>query len=181
MKLFNRSTDDTMPTADDQAPITLPPAPEATADYDYTQTQPSTGSNRHLSLALLAVGSLLAIVVVLAGLIFGGRWAYRHFHHSTTPTAHSQTATSGNNSTGSTPAPAGSNTNNTPVTPPASSAVTPAPATSNSTTTPAPGATTPATTLTNTGPGSTVAVFVIASAAGFGLYELRLSRSKKLT
>jgi cytoskeletal protein RodZ len=69
-------------------------------------------------------------------------------------------------------APSGSSTANSGSSAPAGSSTTPAPAANSGATS---GATTP-TKLTNTGPGNTIAVFVLATVAGTAMYRLVILR-----
>lgn len=119
---------------------------------------------------ILAVVTLAGTVIVVLGLFFGGRWVYHKVAHKNQPTTtqNPQTSSSNTESSGSGSS-SGSASSSSNSTPPASSNNPPKPTTSSGTT-PAPNnSATP-----NTGPGDTMAAFIIASALGFVVYELRL-------
>lgn len=121
---------------------------------------------------LLAIGTLFATILVVLGLFFGGRWAYRKLANSPKkPTVGVQKAPT------SDPASKPSNTTSTapPTTTnqPASGSVTPnaqntAPATTPTTTSPS------SSNLPSTGPGDIVAVFFITSVMGYVLHYQRI-------
>jgi cytoskeletal protein RodZ len=130
----------------------------------------------------LRLGVLVVVgLLVLALLFLGGRWTYRKIaHHSTKPT----TATTGSKS--STPSKKPSSSQGSSSAPSSGSSSTPAPA-SNSSTTPSNGSQSGGQAgsgtqvaangkLTNTGPGSTAALFTIATATGVIAYQVVLRR-----
>jgi hypothetical protein len=147
---------------------------------------------------LLAIVSIACVALVLIGLFFGGRWVYR----KTTGTNKApgvSTIQSPNTKTGiaktpdtsvdtTTPSetpktPATTPTTHVPSTPSVIPTPTPTPTPSPSTKTPTPTkpstSTTPSTTtLVNTGPANTVAVFITAT-LGFALLHNIVSRSRR--
>ncbi len=192
MALFNHD-EDTQDSVDpidtriasnpnDVGPISLPESPEVTPDY-YQTVQPTvtTTSRRPLSLII----SILVALLVLFGLIMGGRWVYHEFKNSNNNGSHKP-------ATAQPTAPKNSSKPKT-STPPSSSAA-PAPSTAaptpaqteapqpSTTPTPPSAATTPSTpaagSLTNTGPGQTLAIFALVSSLGVILYQLRLRLSR---
>ncbi len=172
MKLFNRNKSDASESID-PADINLPPAPEMMPEY--TQPISNNSSSSRFGMHGLAVGAVAGLLLILVGLFFGGRWVYQQINQPSVPsTAVPQKVSKPNTPKNSqlVQTPSG----NSAVTPPANSSnVAPTPAVT--TPTPTPGATT----LTNTGPGSILAVFVIASAIGVGVYELYLRRAKMVS
>jgi cytoskeletal protein RodZ len=134
---------------------------------------------------LLALGSLVVVVLIVAGLFFGGRWIYREIKHSNKTASTSNTA---NN-----PSPTPANNQPKPPTPAPTPTPTPTPPTgsSNATGTTGSSATSGSATsgataqsgngkLTNTGPGEIITVaFMAATLAGTGAHYLYIRR--KLT
>lgn len=175
MKLFNRSNDET-PAEPLPTPVSLPEAPEIVPDY-YQAAQPKQTSRN----ILLWSGAAVLAVLLVIGLFFGGRTIYRSFHDQKTATTTTAPKTNSVPATPKTPtAPKSNNSTTTPT--PSTIPTTNAPsATSGNTATgnsnvPTSNSTTSPSALTDTGPGSTIALFVLASLVGAGLYELRLHR-----
>lgn len=198
MALFNRNQDtvdatDTTQTQatnpNDVGPISLPESPEVTPDYYQTPLEATTATSSARRPLLIIVGVLVALLV-LFGLVMGGRWVYHEFKNTgsnktkqpttsqqtTTPKISKPKTTTPPESSPATPAPSTATPN---ATTPAPTPTTTTPQTSTSPTTPS---TTPSTTpatpagsnLTNTGPGQTLAIFVIVSLLGVCAYQLRL-------
>ena len=133
---------------------------------------------------IIAFVSLVITIAVVMGLFFGGRWAYRKIAHNNPTVAQPQTitsqpATSSPKASSSTAAPksskpstGSSNTSSTSTTTPSQPPVStnkgqlPAPATSQAQTSG----------ITNTGPGETVATFIIVSLIGTVAYQAYLRR-----
>lgn len=123
---------------------------------------------------ILAFGTLLVTVLIVLGLFFGGRWAFRKIKNNDKPTpalVENETSNSDSSATApatpnssSTSSTSGSNatpTTNAPANPPTSgTAITPTPAQTPSTAA-----------LPNTGPGDTLAVFVAVSVLAYILHR----------
>src|SRR5487761_1068355 len=119
MKLLNRSTaNEEEANVGDQPAGSLPPAPETTPDYGQTNRPGFSGSR--LGMTGLMLGAVAAILLLLVGLFFGGRWVYQQIDQSgTSPKSTVQTTppkTSSKNNA-ALPAPTGIST----VVPPTSS------------------------------------------------------------
>lgn len=132
---------------------------------------------------ILAFVTLAVTVLVVLGLFFGGRWAYRKITQKDKPIVTTvqapqsppSSSNSGNNSSSGSSGPTRPSGNQGSTPPPApSGSATNAPA---SQTSPPQGSNVAAT--PNTGPGDTLGVFVVATAVGIGLYQLRLRRQLK--
>ena len=117
---------------------------------------------------LLALATLLATVAVVLGLFFAGRWVWHKIDGKGTKP---ETTSQGENTsvTLNEPTDTSSAEDTTPTTP---------------SPTPVPSTTTPNTTAQNsnlpsTGPGGTIAAFVISTALGTGLFQLHLRRKPR--
>jgi len=130
----------------------------------------SSVSNRGRVMQWVRIAILVIIALAILWLLFlGGRWAVRKVsHHSSTPSISTKSDTNNakNTPAGNSPTPStsqGSGQSN----PSAPSPTTPTPKPSN---------TTPTNTLTNTGPGSTAALFLVTTTAGVVCYQIVLRR-----
>lgn len=156
MKLFNRNN-----------PVDVP-----TEIKEYYQSE----HRERVGVAwLLAVVTLIVTVGIILGLFFGGRYVYRKLAQHTTPAKVSQSVGKNIQSkpqkvTSPTPSSGSASASNPSATPtPASSG---GQVSSSAATTSEP--TSDATRLANTGPTDTLALFMIATVLGIGLYQLRL-------
>lgn len=129
---------------------------------------------------ILAFVTLAVTVLVVLGLFVGGRWAYRKITQKDKPTVTTvqepqsppSSSNSGNNSSGGSGAPAQPSGNQ-------GSTLQPTPSGSGTNAPPAPPQGSNVASTPNTGPGDTLGVFVVATAVGIGLYQLRLRRQLK--
>ena len=161
MALFNRKKPDT------------PVLPEIERYYDAEKRE------RAGMAWFLAIVSIACVALLLIGMYFGGRWVYRKAAHTDKTTGVSTTKITGSDI-------AKPKTNNTPTDTTVTKPPTPAPSTPTAVTPQAPAAQTPATTpvattpstLVNTGPTSTVAIF-IASVSGFAFLHNLLARRRQ--
>jgi hypothetical protein len=131
---------------------------------------------------LLAIATLFATVLVVLGLYFGGRWAYRKINNTdnkNTATVQTDTAKDKNTTAPTNPSQPTSSNPSSPSTPtaPTNTGSTAAPATSGTTT--APGAQARNPNLPNTGPGDILAIFIVTSIAGAIFYD-RVVRTRSL-
>lgn len=117
---------------------------------------------------LLAIGTLIATVIVVLGLFFGGRWAYRKLvDNPKKPTVGVQSAPTSDTAKSGSPATA-------------PNATTPQATGNSSTSSVTSSAPQTATTPTNssnlpaTGPGDMVAIFVVTSAIAYALHYQRI-------
>lgn len=166
---------------------TIDSVPQEVQDYYRSERRERTGVAW-----LLALGTLVVTVLLAVGLFFGGKWLFQKITgDKDSGTTTSQTENTGTSSTTTTtPSDSGSSTNassggsssgggsgsgttqqeqNQAGSGSAPAANTTPPATSSGSQ-----ASTPASTetLTNTGPGDTLAVFLVATAAGTLLYRM---------
>lgn len=143
---------------------------------------------------LLALGTLLATLVLAVGLFFGGRWVYRkvaHKDHKPTTTSNVTKAPTDDKTKTTNPADKPSNTStgtvNAPATPGGTTNTATPPAATNTATstaaqqtaTQSASTTKPSSTLPNTGPANTLGIFAVTVVVATSLYQLRLRRSSK--
>lgn len=136
---------------------------------------------------LLAIVSIACVALILIGMFFGGRWIYRKLTNTTEKTGVSTTQTVESDIAKGKDKAIGSSSNNynttpktpstTPATPPAAPPTTPTPAVT------APKPTTPAATpvngkLADTGPGSVIPYFAVATIFGTFVYRLKLRNNQ---
>lgn len=132
----------------------------------------SESKNRGVMAWLLAGGTLVATILIVIGLFFGGRWVYRKFANRDNNQG-TQTAQTSEQAKGSAEEQKDKDQKSNPQSTPAPQP-TPAP---QSTPTPAPGQGGGSNAnLPNTGPEGMLASFVVATVLGTILYNLRLRR-----
>lgn len=112
---------------------------------------------------LLAIASIATAGLLIIGLVFGGRWVYRHFKSNDKPETTQNDTSKDENKTDGTTATGTPSSGDT--------AATPAPATTP-TTTPV----TAPTVLTNTGPADTLAIFLSVTLLSVIVYQLKLRK-----
>jgi hypothetical protein len=165
VKLFRRRQDDTQVSEE---------LPEEVQEYYEAGRRERTGVAW-----LLAFVTLLITIVVALSAFWGGRWVYRKIADrgnspEVTTTQNADNEPNADNKPATPPTDQNQPSNNTPATNPQSSTQSPQPSTPSTTPTTGPSETTED--LPNTGPASNLAIFVVASVVGMGLYELSLRR-----
>ncbi|MDB5183237.1 MAG: hypothetical protein JWO47_1021 [Candidatus Saccharibacteria bacterium] len=137
---------------------------------------------------ILAVISIACVALILIGGFFGGRWVYRKVNNKKTGVAtitapaskitqQKTTSTDTPDSSPQTPStPSSTPAQTAPVKTPTNSTPTPAPATTPPT---VPSSVVSPTKLANTGPGSTLAVFIISALGFAGLHNFFIRRTSK--
>lgn len=168
----------------------VPPMPPEIQQYYKAERRERTGVAW-----LLAIGTLLITIAIIVGLFLGGRWLYRKATHKSTSSTTSQT-NSGNSQQKNTNKPAqgsgsgsssggtlssgtsnGSGTSSGNKTAPSTPVPTPGAAGSVTTGGVVP-PTAARTSIPNTGPGDTIAIFFAVSATGYAVHRLVLSKKR---